>query len=137
MRQVHIHAVAVVGHEGATWTTLLPPWGQHEVLDQQLAATVKQFGERARTLRCFEHVILVDPHPWQRAPLAGDLIAQACQFLFVHQQRLALGYPFIPGDDAMTVADTNLGSTGRGGVACFHRFWLLAWVIHSLSTWLV
>ena len=95
--EVHIHAVAVVSHEGAARTTLLPPRGEHEVLHQQLPAIFEQLGECAPALGRVENVVLIDAHPRQRAALAGYLVAQARQLLFVRQQRLALGNPFVPG----------------------------------------
>ena len=97
MRKVHIHAIAVVGHEGATRATLLPVRSQHEVLHEQLPTAVEQVGERAAALGRFENIVLVDVNPRQRTALAGDLVAQACQFLFARQQRLALDNPFVPG----------------------------------------
>src|SRR6266403_1451604 len=121
MRQVHLHAVAVVGHEGAARATLLPPRGEHEVLHQQLAATSEQFGERAPALGRVENVVLIDAHPRQRAALASDLVAEARQLLFVRQQRLALGNPFVPGYDAM-VFGAYLGNPGSADYVRSHRF---------------
>jgi len=88
------------------------------VLHQQLAATFEQFGERATALGRVENVILVDAHPRQRPPLAGDLVTQPRQVLFARQQRLALGNPFLPGDDAMVFA-VRLGNAGRAGMCVF------------------
>ncbi len=96
MRQVHVHAVGVVGHERAARAALLPARPEHEVLHQQLAAALEQVGERARALGRVEDVVLLDAHPGQRAALAGDLVAQAGQFLLARQQRLALGDPVVP-----------------------------------------
>ena len=121
MRQVNVHAVAVVGHEGAARATLLPPWGEHEVLHQQLAAAFEQLGERAPTLGPVEDVVLIDAHPRQRAALAGDLVAQARQLLLVRQQRPALGNPFVPGYDAM-VFGARVGNGGSLGYVRPHRF---------------
>src|SRR3546814_5829589 len=59
-----------------------------------------QVGKAAPALGCVENVILVDAHPRQRAALAGDPVTQVRQFFFLRQQRLALGKPFVPGDDA-------------------------------------
>ena len=77
------------------------PGREHEVLHQQLAAAFEQVGERAPALGRVEDVVLLDAHPRQRAALAGDLVAQARQFLFARQQRLALGKPLVPGHDGM------------------------------------
>ena len=69
------------------------PGAEHEVLHQQLAPAFEQVGERAPALGRVEDVVLLDAHPRQRAALAGDLVAQARQFLLARQQRLALGDP--------------------------------------------
>lgn len=90
MRQVHVHAVGVIGHEGAARAPLFPARSEHELLHQQLAAAVEKFGKRARALGRVEDIVLVDAHPGQRAPLGGEPVAQMRQFLFMHQQRLAL-----------------------------------------------
>jgi hypothetical protein len=131
MRQVNVHAVAVVGHEGAARAALLPPWGEHEVLHQQLAPPFEQLAERAPTLGRVEDVALVDAHPRQRAALAGDLVAQGRQLLFAREQRLALGNPFVPGYDAM-ILGARLGDGGSPGYVRRHCFVLLAWGIRSL-----
>ena len=107
------------------------PGAEHEVLHQQLAAAVEQVGERAPALGRVEDVVLVDAHPRQRAALAGDLVAQARQFLLARQQRLALGNPFVPGYDAM-VFGAHLGIGGRAGYCVFSSLWLLPSAIHSL-----
>src|ERR1700692_4490684 len=121
MRQVHIHAVTVVSHERAARATLLPPRNEHEMLHQQLPATFEQFSERAPPLGRVENVVLIDAHPRESAALAGYLVAQARQLLFVRQQRLALGSPFVPGYDAMVFGAylLNPGSAGHGRS---HRF---------------
>ena len=98
MRQVHVHAVAVVSHEGAARATLLPARGEHEVLHQQLAATFEQFGERAPALGRVENVSFLSMRTHGSARRSRAIsVAQARQLLFVRQQRLALGHPFVPG----------------------------------------
>jgi len=99
------------------------------VLHQQLPATFEQVRERAPALGCVENVVLVDPHPRQRAALAGDLVAQARQFLFARQQRLALGNPFVARYDAM-VFGAYLVSPGSAGHVLGHGSCLLPSGIH-------
>jgi len=136
MRQVNVHAVDVIGHEGAARAALLPSRGEHEVLHQQLAATVKQFGERAPALGRVENVVLVDAHPRQRAALAGDLVAQVRQLLFARQEPLALGKPFVPGYDRMMVG-ARPGIAGHGGYLRFHRFGSFLRLFSRFSTRIV
>ena len=107
------------------------PGAEHEVLHQQLAAAFEQLGERAPALGRVEDVVLVDAHPRQRAALAGDLVAQARQLLFVRQQRLALGNPFVPGYDAM-VFGAQPGKRRWCRLCAFSSLWLLPSAIHSL-----
>jgi hypothetical protein len=63
------------------------------VLHQQLAPPFEQLGERALAFESLEDIVLLDANPRQRAALAGDLIVQACQLLFVRQQSPALRNP--------------------------------------------
>src|SRR3546814_4660539 len=73
-----------------------------------------QVGKAAPALGCVENVILVDAHPRQRAALAGDPVTQVRQFFFLRQQRLALGKPFVPGDDARAFTGCPRGSRRAG-----------------------
>jgi hypothetical protein len=93
MRQVHVHAVDMVGHEGAARAPFLPSRTQHEVLHQQLAPPFEQLGERALSFESVEDIVLLDANPWQRAALASDLVVQARQLLFVRQESPALRNP--------------------------------------------
>jgi hypothetical protein len=96
------------------------PWGEHQVLHQQLAAAVEQVGQRATAHRRVEFVGLVDPHPGQRSALARDLVAEAGQPLLVRKQRLSLGNPLVPGYYAM-ILDARLGYGSRAGYVCCHH----------------
>ena len=51
-------------------------------------------GQRDRAFRRVENILLVDRYPRQRAAFRGQLIAQACQFLFPFEQILARDQPF-------------------------------------------
>src|SRR3954454_14641841 len=90
------------------------------MLHQQLVAAVEKFRERAPALACVKDVMLVDAHPGQRAPFASEPVAQARQLLFVRQQRLPLGNPFVPGYDGMVGG--HLGRGRSAGCLCFHHF---------------
>lgn len=101
MGKVHVHAVAMICHEGAAWTTLLPSRAEHEVLHQQLAPPIEQVGECLRAFGSVEDIVLLDAYPRKRTALAGDLFAQARQLLFARQQRPAFGNPSVSGNDGM------------------------------------
>ena len=69
------------------------------MFDEQLASSVKQLGQRHLAFRRIKDVFLVDLHPRQRATLRGQLIAQACEFLFPFEQILARDQPLSPRDN--------------------------------------
>jgi len=77
------------------------------MLDDQLAASIKQIRQRFLAIRSVECVILLNPHPRQLAPLPVNHIAQSRQFLFSGQQSLARSQPFCLRYDS--VAHTHRG----------------------------
>ncbi len=89
----------VVQLERAADAAFRPVGTEHEVLDDKLAASVEQIGERLRAVGSVEHVVLFDLDPRQRAAFRAELVAQAGEFLFLAQQFLARGQPFIARDD--------------------------------------
>ena len=72
----------------------LLPGRDHEVFDEKLAASIKQLRQHDLAFRRVENIFLVDLYPRQRATFRGQLIAQACQFLFPFEQILARDQPF-------------------------------------------
>ena len=67
--------VDVIDFERAADALCLLPGRHHEVFDEQLAAFVKQLGQRHLAFRRIEDVFLVDLYPRQRATFRGQLIA--------------------------------------------------------------
>jgi len=53
------------------------------VVDHELGATVEQLDEGLRARVGVERVLLVHAHPGKIDPLAGKLVAAACQFLLL------------------------------------------------------
>ena len=93
-------AVEVVGDERAARAAgvLLvdtEPEAEHEVIDEQLRATVEEVGERLRPLVRLEGVGLLDRHPGELPAPAGELIALAHVRLLGVQQLLAGGQPLL------------------------------------------
>lgn len=75
MRQVHSHAVDVVGHVGAPLAAYFRARLEHEVLHQELVAAVKPVGERLPAIGPVEDIRLVDGHPGQSLTQPRDVIA--------------------------------------------------------------
>src|SRR3546814_4040838 len=95
MPEVDGRGVDVVGREGAADAAFLPVGGEHEVLDDELAAPVEEVGQRLPAFRGVEGVVLPDLHPGKRAALGGERVAPARQILLLLQQRLARAGPFV------------------------------------------
>src|SRR5262249_50689573 len=73
----------------------------HEMLDDQLAASVKEIGERLLATRAIEDVFLLDFDPGQLAALAAQLIAQPSQLLLLAQMLLTRSDPLVSGHDSV------------------------------------
>ena len=95
VREVNQRTHGVVEFERAADAAFRPVRAEHEVLDDELAAPVEQVGERLLAVRAVEHVVLLDLDPGQRATFGAQLVAQAGEFLFLAQEFLACGKPFV------------------------------------------
>src|SRR3954451_3535066 len=86
-----MHRVRIerVGDRGADGTARLPRRAEHEVVDEQLRATVEELGERLRPRRGLEAVGLLDRPPWEPAPLPRKLVASPGELLLLREQLLA------------------------------------------------
>ena len=67
--EVRQRAVEMVGDERASVAALLPVGRKHEMIENELAASVEQLLERTLPRLGVEHIIFVDAHPGQRPPL--------------------------------------------------------------------
>jgi hypothetical protein len=65
------------------------------VVDDQLGAAVEELGEALLTALGLEPVVLLDRDPWQLSPLAGKLVAAACELLLLLQELIALRLPLL------------------------------------------
>src|ERR1700719_370690 len=108
---MHESALDMVDLERAADAAFLPAGAKHKMLDDQLAATIEEAGQRFPTLRAVENILLFDLDPRQFAPLRAQLVAQAGEFLFLRQMRLASGQPLVPTYDWM-VPDLSPRFTG-------------------------
>src|SRR6187402_2852838 len=92
---MHQRTVHVIRYERAACASRFPVRPQHEVIHDQLAASVEELSERLWTIRRFERIALLDFHPRQRAAFFGERIACMCQRLLLGQVRLLRGKPFL------------------------------------------
>src|SRR5262249_3956767 len=113
MLEVQASAVDMVGPERAAHAAFLPSRPEHEMLDDQLAASAEEVGERLLSVGSVEHVSLLDLHPRQLAPLGAQAIAQPGEFLLPAQMLLAGNEPLVSGHDAM-VRHGSLSGWGCG-----------------------
>jgi hypothetical protein len=68
---------------------------EHEVVDEQLGPAVEEIGEALSAVLALEPVVLLDRDPGQLAPLAGQLIAAACELFLLLEQLVALRPPLV------------------------------------------
>jgi len=73
-----------------------PNRGEHDVMDDQLAAVTEQPGQRDRSLTAFEQVLLIDPDHGQPAPLGVERVTPAGHFLLLGQQPQPGLEPLLP-----------------------------------------
>jgi hypothetical protein len=97
--QVHDDAVEVVGPTRAVRAAFVPLRGEHEVIDDQLAAAVEELRQRPLAVPSFEHVRLLDALPGQRAAFLTQPVPLACEFFLQAQEGVAGFEPFLVRDD--------------------------------------
>src|ERR1700681_4728257 len=91
---MHDRTVERIGQERATRAPLFPFRTKHEVINDELAPSPEEIGDRLPAARPIENVVLLNPLPRQRAPLPAEFIAQPREFLFLTQEFFAGGQPF-------------------------------------------
>ena len=92
-------AVGVIRHERAARAALRVLRAEHEVEDEKLRASVEQLRQSFCARIRPEGVLLVDPHPRERAPLLGEFVTAPGQLLLLLQQLLAFRQPRLTGSD--------------------------------------
>jgi hypothetical protein len=85
------------------------------VVDEQLRAAVEEIGERLRTARGVEAVVLLDRDPGQLAPFRGQLVAATCVLLLLPQQLVAFRLPLRLRDDPALRRQGATSCRGRRG----------------------
>src|ERR671936_482921 len=129
--QVREQAVDAVGHRRTGWAAGLVARAEHEVVDEQLGSCIEELDQRLLAVVRVEAVLLLHPHPGQRASLPRELVAEPGVLLFADEQLLACGEPFFTCSDVVishffspSLSSRQLGlaraSTGRAS-AEVHR----------------
>src|SRR5215475_1477804 len=94
-------AVEVIGNVAATETGRLPIRCEHQVIDEELAPSVEEFGERLAAAGRIEDVAFFDLYPGKSTTLGGESVAFAAEPFLFFQQRLAGREPFLLRNDLM------------------------------------
>ena len=83
----------MIGQIGTAWAALVPSRTEHEVIDQQLVATVEQIGKGFSDIGSIERVVFFDFFPRQFTTGGTECIPGAGKFFFLFEKCYARGYP--------------------------------------------
>ena len=90
MFKVDTSAVDMIGQKRAAFAALLPSRSEHEMVDNQLAASIEQVGQPLLSVRAIELVLFVNLDHRQPATFGADRISlMICQFLVLGAESLA------------------------------------------------
>src|SRR5262245_32055230 len=98
---MHGKAVETICDRRARGAARLVVGAEHEVIDEQLRATLEEVRQRRAAVSGVEVVLLVDAHPRQVLPLTCDLIALAGQRLLGFEQLESCRQPLFAGTGLM------------------------------------
>jgi hypothetical protein len=99
MFEVLSRPIDVVGLERTAVAARLPIGMKHQMMDDELTASVEQVSERQLALRRGEDIDLLDLDPGQSAPLGAQAVARPHVLLLLDQKRLTRSEPFVLRDD--------------------------------------
>src|SRR5258708_7477966 len=114
--------IEAVRPEGAVGAAGFFAGAEHEVIDDQLASSFEQAGQRLAALWTLERILLVDLDPGQGAAFRGEPFAGVGEGFFLRQQAGACGEPFFAGYDRVAVE-------GRGGCFFSHGILPFRWAV--------
>src|SRR5262249_19942626 len=92
-------AVEVIGNVAATETGCVPIRREHQVIDEELAPSVEEFGEGLAAAGRIEDVAFFDLYPGKSTTLGGESVTFAAEPFLLFQQRLAGRQPFFVRND--------------------------------------
>src|SRR5258706_11270515 len=116
MVEVHDDVVEVVRPERAGRAALLPVGAEHEVIDDELALTREEIGERLLSLGAVEDILLLDFFPRECAAFAAQHVALAREGLLQREEFPARFHPLVVRNDA--VRAHSFASYSRLSLAC-------------------
>src|SRR6185437_12288003 len=87
--QVDHVRIEVVGPERAALAADIVLRGEHEVVDDQLAAAVEEVGQRFVAVGAVEDVVVLDRFPGQRMPLPRQPVPRPGELLLLREELLA------------------------------------------------
>jgi hypothetical protein len=93
-------AVDVVGLERTAVAARFPIGVKHQMMDDELTASIEQVGERHLALGRVEDIVLLELDPGQGAPLGAQAVARPHVLLLLDQKRLARSEPFVLRHDS-------------------------------------
>src|SRR5260370_14284843 len=76
---------------------------KHEVIDNELTASVKQVSESLTPVRSIKNIVFADGLPRKLATLLIELVAKAGEFLFFGEERGSRGEPVVMRYDWMVL----------------------------------
>jgi hypothetical protein len=85
----------MIRNDRAAGATLLPVWAEHEMIDEQLTASVEEIPEGHLTVRPIEDVFLFNFYPWQLAAPCAQLILESRDFFFLSEELFARLDPLV------------------------------------------
>src|SRR5437660_5482103 len=113
----------MIGQVGTTFATLFPARAEHEMINNQLAASLEQIGQRLFSVWSVEEILLLDLDHRQFAPRRTKRVALATELLFSRQQ-------ILPRDQPLSFRyDFCL-------FVCYFHFFLLQFRLFDVFDWL-
>src|SRR5205814_2173329 len=118
-----VRAVEMLGQIRAAFATLFPARAEHEMINNQLAASLEQIGQRLFSVWSVEEILLLDLDHRQFAPRRTKRVALATELLFSRQQ-------ILPRDQPLSFRyDFCL-------FVCYFHFFLLQFRLFDVFDWL-
>ena len=104
----------LVGARRAAGATNVPRGIEHEVPDDQLRPTLEEVEQRRSAVRVLEHVLLLDLHHGEAAPIGADPVPTVREVLLLLPELLAGLDPFISGCDLEAASCPRRTRDGTG-----------------------
>src|SRR5262245_54948976 len=93
----------MIAKEGTAPAAFLPARTQHEMVDDQLAAAIEKVPKSQVAVWAIKEILLIDPHPWQFAPLPAQSVALPGELFFFLKKLLAGFKPLFSRDYSVSL----------------------------------